>query len=41
VLLVSVICVRLIKFQRSDYILFASGAIAGISLIMALERIPF
>lgn len=41
VLLLSVICVSVFKFERRSYILFASGAIFGISLIMALERLPF
>jgi hypothetical protein len=40
VLVVSVICIRLLKIQRRDYILFASGAIFGISLLMAFERFP-
>ena len=40
VLLVSVICVQLFKIQRRDYLLFASGAIFGIALLMAIERFP-
>lgn len=40
-ILVSVICINLIKFPRREYIIFTSGAIFGIVLIMALERIPF
>ena len=40
VLLVSVICVQLFRIQRRDYLLFASGAIFGIALLMAIERFP-
>lgn len=40
VLLVSVICIRLLKIQRRDYLLFTSGAIFGIALLMAFERLP-
>ena len=40
VLLLSVICVQLLKFQRREYLLFASGAIFGIALIMTIERFP-
>lgn len=41
VLLLSVICIQGFKFPRREYLLFTFGAIFGISLIMALERIPF
>jgi len=40
VLLVSVICVQLLKVQRREYLLFASGAVFGIALLMTLERFP-
>lgn len=40
VLLVSVICIRFIKIQRRDYILFTSGAIFGVALLMTFERFP-
>jgi hydrogenase/urease accessory protein HupE len=40
VLLVSVICVQLLKIQRRDYLLFASGAVFGIALLMTIERFP-
>ena len=40
VLLLSVICVQLLKIQRREYLLFASGAIFGIALLMTLERFP-
>ena len=40
VLLLSVICVQLLKIQRRDYILFASGAVFGIALLMTIERFP-
>lgn len=40
VLLLSVICVRFLQIQRRDYLLFASGAIFGIALLMAIERFP-
>lgn len=41
VLVVSVICIQVFKFQRKDYLLFTSGAIFGIALVMALERFPY
>ncbi len=40
ILLLSVICIQVFKFERRSYILFTSGSIFGIALIMALERIP-
>lgn len=40
VLLLSVICVQLLKVQRRDYILFASGAVFGIAILMTIERFP-
>ncbi|MBC7828627.1 MAG: HupE/UreJ family protein [Chitinophagaceae bacterium] len=40
VLLVSVICVQLLKIQRRDYLLFVSGAVFGIALLMTIERFP-
>jgi cytochrome bd-type quinol oxidase subunit 2 len=40
VMLLSLICVRLLKIHRRDYLLFASGAIFGIALLMAIERFP-
>ena len=40
VMLVSVTCVRLFKIHQRDYLLFASGAIFGIALMMAIERFP-
>ncbi|MET0298686.1 MAG: HupE/UreJ family protein [Flavitalea sp.] len=41
ILIVSLICIRLLNFQRREYLLYGSGAVFGIALIMALERIPF
>ena len=40
VLLLSVICIHLLKIHRRDYILFASGAVFGMALLMAIERFP-
>ncbi len=40
ILLVSVFCVQALKIDRRDFIIFTSGAIFGISLLMALERFP-
>jgi cytochrome bd-type quinol oxidase subunit 2 len=40
VLLLSVICIQLLKIQRRDYILFTSGAVFGIALLMTFERFP-
>ena len=39
-MLLSLICVQLLKIQRRDYLLFASGAVFGIALLMAIERFP-
>jgi hypothetical protein len=40
ILLLSVICVRGLGIDRRNFILFASGAVFGIALIMAIERFP-
>lgn len=40
VLFLSVICIQLLKIQRRDYLLFVSGAVFGIALLMAIERFP-
>lgn len=40
VLLLSVICVQFLKIHRRDYLLFASGAVFGIALLMSIERFP-
>ncbi len=40
ILLLSVICVRGLGIERRNFILFASGAVFGIALIMAIERFP-
>lgn len=39
-LLLSVICIQLLKIHRKDYLLFVSGAVFGIALLMAIERFP-
>ena len=41
VLMVSFIFVRLLNIKQREWTLFISGGIFGISLIMALERLPF
>lgn len=40
ILLLSVFCVQVLKIERRSFIIFTSGAIFGIALIMALERFP-
>jgi hypothetical protein len=40
VLFVSLICIKFLNFQRREYLLYGSGAVFGIALIMALERFP-
>ena len=40
VLIVSLICIRYLKFQRREYVLFISGAVSGIALTMAIQRFP-
>ncbi len=41
ILLASFLAINLLKVKQREWNLFVSGAAAGISLIMALERIPF
>ncbi len=41
VLLLSYVVIDLLKAKQREWNLFISGAAAGVSLIMALERIPF
>lgn len=41
VLILSFICLNILKFNRREYILFTSGAIFGIALEMAITRLPF
>lgn len=41
VLILSFICLNILKFSRREYILFTSGAIFGIALEMAITRLPF
>lgn len=40
ILLVSLICLQVFKFNNREYILLLSGAVFGIALIMAIERWP-
>jgi len=40
VMIVSLICIRFLKFQRREYVLYVSGAVFGIALIMAIQRFP-
>ena len=40
IMLLSLICVQGLKIDRRNFILFSSGAIFGIALIMAIERFP-
>ena len=39
-LILSWLCVSVLKFSRREYILFMSGGIFGIALLMAIERFP-
>lgn len=41
VLVISFICLNILKLNRREYILFTSGAIFGVALEMALTRLPF
>ncbi|MDB5249031.1 MAG: HupE/UreJ family protein [Segetibacter sp.] len=41
VLLLTFVCINLLKINRREYILFLSGGILGIAVNMALQRIPF
>ena len=41
VLMISFIFVRLLNIKQREWTVFISGSIFGISLIMALERLPF
>jgi hypothetical protein len=40
VLTFSWVCIALFKFSRREYLLFLSGAIFGLALLMAIERFP-
>jgi hypothetical protein len=40
VLLFSWICISVFKFSRREYLLFLSGAIFGLALLMAIQRFP-
>ncbi len=40
-LIISFICLNIIKLNRREYLLFISGAIFGIAIEMALTRLPF
>ena len=40
VLAISWICITLLKFSRREYLLFLSGAIFGLALMLAIERFP-
>ena|SRR2546421_1978988 len=40
VLLVSWFCITILKFSRREYLLYMSGAIFGLSLLMAIQRFP-
>ena len=41
ILLVVTILVTLFKVNRRDWVIFSSGGILGLSLKMALERLPW
>jgi hypothetical protein len=41
VLGISWICIGLLKFPRREYLLFLSGAIFGVALLMSIQRFPF
>ena len=40
VLMISWICIALLKFSRREYLLFLSGGIFGLALLMAIQRFP-
>jgi hypothetical protein len=40
VLLISWICITLLKFSRREYLLFLSGGIFGLALLLAIQRFP-
>ncbi len=40
-LIINLICLNIFKFNRREYILLISGGIFGVSLQMALTRLPF
>lgn len=41
ILLITFICIRFFKVNQREYIVLLSGAIFGIALMMAIERIPW
>lgn len=40
ILILTIVCLQIIKMNRREYIILFSGAVFGIALIMALERWP-
>ena len=40
VLVISWLCITILKFSRREYLLFLSGAIFGVAFLMAIERFP-
>jgi hypothetical protein len=40
VLVISWICISLFRFSRREYVLFLSGGIFGLALVMAIQRFP-
>jgi hypothetical protein len=41
VLIITFICLNILKFNRREYLLFTSGAIFGIAVQLVLQRLPF
>jgi len=40
ILLISFIFVQLLKWNRREFLLFITGGVFAVALLMALERIP-
>jgi hypothetical protein len=41
IMIVSLTCTRFFNINRRAYLLFVSGIVAGMALIMAIQRLPF
>jgi hypothetical protein len=41
ILLVSLICLQLLRVNKRDYLLFVSGGICSVAVYLALNRLPF
>jgi hypothetical protein len=41
ILLLTFVCVNILKINRREYILFLSGGVLAVAIHLAIQRIPF